>query len=233
MRLLQRLQDSRAYRRRQAAYPHIVQSGVSHPELVHPTAEILRANLSGPVRVGEYAHVIGPALLVGGVRIGPHTWINGPNTDVFSEVCGVEIGAFCSIARNVTIQEYDHPTDRCATSYVLEHVFGDQSAGEAVSKGPIVIGNDVWVATQCVILSGARIGTGAIIGANSVVTSTIPPYAIAVGSPARVIKYRFPEPIIERLLATAWWDWPRERILRNRSLFEGELTLKKLEAIQD
>ena len=82
-------------------------------------------------------------------------------------------------------------------------------------KGDIVIGNDVWIGYEAVILAGVTIGDGAIIGARAVVTSDVPPYTIAGGVPARTIRKRFPETIVTSLLQLKWWEWPREKILRN------------------
>ena len=74
------------------------------------------------------------------------------------------------------------------------------------------IGNDVWIGRNVIITNGASIGNGAIIGAGSVVTKDIPDYAIAVGNPARVIRYRFTPEQIEQLNKIKWWDWPVEKI---------------------
>jgi virginiamycin A acetyltransferase len=79
-------------------------------------------------------------------------------------------------------------------------------------KGDIVIGNDVWIGYEAVILSGVHIGDGAIIGSRAVVTHDVPPYTIVGGVPAREIKQRFPQPVIDRLLQLQWWDWPAEQI---------------------
>ena len=82
----------------------------------------------------------------------------------------------------------------------------------ARTKGPIVIGNAVWIADNVTILAGAQIGDGAVIGAGAIVTKNIPPYAIAVGNPARVIKKRFSEQIIDQLLEIKWWDWSEKKL---------------------
>ena len=83
------------------------------------------------------------------------------------------------------------------------------------NKGDIVVGNDVWIGFEAVILAGVTIGDGAVIGARAVVTRDVPPYTIVGGVPARAIRKRFPDSVIERLLALRWWDWPPERIAAN------------------
>ena len=80
------------------------------------------------------------------------------------------------------------------------------------NKGDIVIGNDVWIGYEAVILAGVTIGDGAVIGARAVVTKDIPPYTIVGGVPARPIRKRFSEEITDSLLKIKWWDWPKERI---------------------
>lgn len=80
------------------------------------------------------------------------------------------------------------------------------------NRGDIIIGNDVWIGYEAVILSGVTIGDGAIIGTRAVVTKDVPPYTIVGGVPAKPIRTRFSEETIEALLALKWWDWPKERI---------------------
>ncbi len=83
------------------------------------------------------------------------------------------------------------------------------------NKGDIVVGNDVWIGYEAVILSGVTIGDGAIIGTRAVVTKDVPPYTIVGGVPARMIRKRFSEEVIDSLLKIKWWDWPKERIAEN------------------
>ena len=85
----------------------------------------------------------------------------------------------------------------------------------------IIIGHDVWIGAGVTIMSGVRIGNGAVVGANAVVAKDIPPYAIVVGNPARVIKYRFAEDVIAKLQAIKWWNWPVERIREALPLMEN------------
>lgn len=83
------------------------------------------------------------------------------------------------------------------------------------NKGNIIIGNDVWIGYDAIILSGVTIGDGAIIGAGAVVTKDVPPYTIVGGIPAKAIRKRFDEKTIKSLLNSKWWDWPEERIAAN------------------
>lgn len=83
------------------------------------------------------------------------------------------------------------------------------------NKGDIVVGNDVWIGYEAVILAGVTIGDGAVVGARALVTRDVPPYTIVGGVPARPIQKRFDEPAVEALLALRWWDWPEERIAAN------------------
>ena len=80
------------------------------------------------------------------------------------------------------------------------------------NKGDIVIGNDVWIGYEAVILAGVTIGDGAVIGARAVVTKDIPPYTIVSGVPAKPIRKRFSQETIDLLLKIKWWNWPEERI---------------------
>jgi len=202
--------------------------GFSVPESVKVTGSILngKISLAGHNRVTNGVTIHAKSE----VRIGRFTVISGPNTDIFAGNNSVSIGAFCSIARNVAIQEYNHFTDRATTYYIQKNLFGSKS-NHYNSKGEIVIGNDVWIGTQCVILSGSNIGDGAIIAANSVVSGNVPPYAIVGGTPAKVIKYRFEEPVIKELLKLKWWLWDIEKIKRNKTFFENPLTLSHFDNI--
>jgi serine acetyltransferase len=84
--------------------------------------------------------------------------------------------------------------------------------GHPTCKGDIIIENDVWVGAKSTIMSGVKIHNGAVVGACSVVTKDVPPYAIVVGNPATIVKYRFTEKQIKSLLEISWWDWTEDRI---------------------
>lgn len=89
------------------------------------------------------------------------------------------------------------------------------------NKGNIVIGNDVWVGYEAVIMSGVKIGNGAIIGTRAVVTKDVPPYTIVGGVPAKPIRSRFDDTIIKKLEALRWWDWDSEKIRRSISAIQS------------
>ena len=81
------------------------------------------------------------------------------------------------------------------------------AAGYSRTKGDVLIGNDVWIATEAIIMSGVTIGDGVVIGARAVVTKNVPPYTIVAGNPAIVMKQRFDDKTIQRLLDVKWWSW--------------------------
>jgi acetyltransferase-like isoleucine patch superfamily enzyme len=89
---------------------------------------------------------------------------------------------------------------------------GAYQDGMPTSRGDVEIGSDVWLGTGVLILSGVKIGHGTVVAARSVVTRDIPPYSIAAGVPARVVRQRFSDDQIQRLQKIAWWDWPDARI---------------------
>ncbi len=157
-------------------------------------------------------------------HIGYGTYIVGENGYIHD----CRIGRFCSIASNCHIGLGDHTLDMVSTSplfysahsllpenFLTENIpMPEQTIGD--TKYKVMIGNDVWMGYNVCVKEGVTIGDGAIIGAKSLVTRDIPPYAIAVGTPARVIKYRFTPEQIQKLLEIKWWDqdpaWIKENI---------------------
>jgi len=126
----------------------------------------------------------------------------------------LNIGDYCSISEGVTILLFaEHRTDSI-TTFPFNVLWGIGKLG-AYSKGDVNIGNDVWIGKGATILSGVTIGNGAVIGAETVVSEDVPPYAVVVGNPGRIIKYRFSKDKIKELLKIKWWDWSEEKIREN------------------
>ncbi|WP_010487430.1 CatB-related O-acetyltransferase [Pseudomonas sp. S9] len=137
-----------------------------------------------------------------------------PEVKDFREGTTLRIGAYCSIANGVLIVlGGDHRTNWIST-YPFPAKLKEAShiKGYGGSRGDVIIGNDVWLCTNSTILSGVTVGHGAVVAAESLVNRDVAPYSIVAGNPARVIGWRFDEPTREALLATGWWDWPKEEI---------------------
>lgn len=134
----------------------------------------------------------------------------------WGEGASLEIGAFCSIARDVLILlGGNHRADTFTTfpfGKANPEIFGDGHGLEPITKGDVVIGSDVWIGTGATILSGVTIGDGAVIAANAHIVKDVAPYQIVGGNPAKVIRYRFEPEVVERLLQLRWWDLPTEDI---------------------
>ena len=176
---------------------------------VHPTAQI-----SGG-RLGRYT------------EIGARTRLRETSLDDYSYIVedgqadDTTIGKFCSIASHVRINPGNHPMERASQSHITYRASAywpgeaDEAAFFARRRAlPVSIGHDVWIGHGAVILPGRRIGTGAVVGAGTILTRDVAPYTIVVGNPGRVVRRRFPEAIAERLQALAWWDWDHARLRR-------------------
>lgn len=172
------------------------------------------------------------------VEIGDYTYYDDPaeEPERFYERCvryhfehlgdRLVIGRFCAIATGVQfiMGGANHRLDGLSTYPFAIFGKGWEDPGHDWAKGArgdTVIGNDVWIGTEAMILPGVTVGDGAIIGSRAVVASDVPPYGIAVGNPARTMKRRFCEETVARLLAVAWWDWPPEKVTANLAAIRG------------
>lgn len=183
------------------------------PVPAHPRVGYLKPLLDLPnVEIGEYTYYDDPA--------GPERFAE--NILYHFPFIGdrLVIGRFCALAEGCTfiMNGANHLLGGLST-YPFA-LFGQGwdavpfTEMEFPLKGDTVVGNDVWIGRRATILPGSRIGDGAVIGAAAVVSGEIPPYAIAVGNPARVIRRRFSGPDIATLQELRWWDWEPERITR-------------------
>lgn len=138
------------------------------------------------------------------------------------------IGKFCSIAcgAKFLFNSANH-TLRSLSTYIFPVLFEEWGLDVARipeawdNRGDIVIGNDVWIGYDAVVLAGVTVGDGAIIAARAVVTKDVPPYTIVGGVPARSIRRRFSDSEIDQLLELKWWDWPEEKIARSIDVIQS------------
>jgi virginiamycin A acetyltransferase len=195
---------------------------IKHPIPMHPRVGFLKPLVEAEnVEIGDFTYYDDPA---------------GP--DRFLERCVLHhypfvgdrlvIGKFCALAEGMRFIMNGANHAMSGFSTYPFNIFGhgwergfEQASWEKENRGDTVVGNDVWIGMEAVIMPGVRIGDGAIVGAKSVVTHDVPPYAIVAGNPARIVKMRFDEETVRRLLALTWWDWPADRIGRNLDAIRG------------
>lgn len=127
------------------------------------------------------------------------------------------VGKFCSIAREVHVLLGGNHNTNWVSTYPFGHINTDKfnkynGAGHPSTKGNVIIGNDVWIGANVTIMSGITIGDGSVIANNSHVVKNVEPYSVVGGNPARLIKYRFTQEQIEKLLEIKWWDWEDDKI---------------------
>ena len=174
---------------------------------IHQTAQLKGC------KVGRYCE-IGERVILREVTVGDFSYFERNGEGIYASV-----GKFCSIAANVRINALEHPVERLTmhkltyrpNEYFRFHGL-DQDFRERRRERHVTIGHDVWIGHGAVILPGVTIGTGAVIGANAVVSKDVAPFQIVVGVPAKPIRFRFDEPVRQRILASAWWEWPVEKI---------------------
>lgn len=211
----------------------VIQSSlVSESVSLYKDVRVINSKLSNKVIVGDFSRVYNSEL-ADFVRIDRscfiyHSHINqysytGSSTTIMHSV----IGRFCSISWGVTVgpgaHDYNRPTSHDFL-YNPQYGFIEDSESAVYDRFGLKteIGNDVWIGTNATILQGVKIGDGAVVGANSLVSKDVPPYAIVGGCPAKVIKYRFNSDIIKELLELKWWNLSPSFIKENFDLFKIE-----------
>jgi virginiamycin A acetyltransferase len=160
------------------------------------------------------------------IRVGRHTYgVGRENAFRATTQSPLTIGSFCSVADGVLFLCHAGGHDLKAASVFPIHrvLLDDRSRDLPHGKAGIAVGNDVWIGRDAMVLPGVRIGHGAVIGAGSVVTKDVPPYAIVAGNPARLIRKRTSDHHIAHMLAIGWWDWSDERIRSEAEILAGPI----------
>ena len=203
-------------------------------------ASIIESTIGAGVTVGDDSNVV-RCVLGNNVSINRRSYYNDSTVGDFSysgintTVNFTDIGKFCSLARNVDIGGFDHDYHKFTTMPMFRFnqlLSGD--APEVEDEAHCKIGNDVWIAAGAQVLHKVSIGDGAIVGGGAVVTKDVPPYAIVAGVPARIIKFRFDEPIVRELMDIKWWDWPENVVLENIDfLINNDVNYETLEKMRN
>lgn len=199
---------------------------------------IFRHNISLAAYADEYSHVASTAKVhrfakLTNTKLGEHSYIG-----VGSWTTCCDIGPYCSIGANANIGLTLHTLDTISSSpiFQLKHNATGVSwtecdyAPNTLETPRTTLEADVWIGSDAIIMSGVVLHTGCVVGAGAVVTHDVPPYAIVVGVPARIKRYRFSPEIIERLLEIKWWNLPDEEITCIMNLFNiRNLTMEDLD----
>ena len=173
---------------------------------IHPTAQVRDSTF------GAYCEV-GARTKVSECSFGDYSYIVSDADIIYATV-----GKFCSIAAHTRINPGNHPLERVALNHFTyrssAYGLGEDDAEffQWRRDHHITLGHDVWIGHGAILLPGVSVGHGAAIGAGAVVSKDVPPFAIVVGVPGRVLRYRFAPDIIAALERIAWWDWPHERL---------------------
>ena len=216
---------------------------------VYDRAEIIKSSIG-------VKSIIGNDTIISDCQIGDYVSINRRNyilrssigeftyTGIGTMIRSSVVGKYCSLSWNVSIGGGDHVFDHITThpkwrfnmmSDNIEHKDNKELQERFEKQADCVIENDVWIATNAVILRGVTIGNGAVIGAGAVVTKDVEPYTIVVGVPAKPIKKRFDDKTISELQEIQWWNWPIEIIRDNLELIYSkkvdETVLSRLKSI--
>lgn len=188
---------------------------------ISPRATVVRSQFEGLNTVGAGCRIVYS-------QVGFGSYVSND-----TELLTTKVGRYCSIGPHVLMPTGKHPVSEFAsssplfysskgvngTSFVCEDKFNEcEYANGGYSR---VIGNDVWIGGGCLILEGVTIGDGAVIGAGAVVTKDVPPYAICVGVPAKVLRRRFDSCTVERLLELRWWDRDVSWLRKHSEVFES------------
>lgn len=177
-------------------------------------SELYNLNEKVSISAGNIRGPVSQWTISGHVSCGCFSSING----VFNARGRVRIGKYCAFGQYVSLISGNHRTDMPNQQIWLSQRYNFAEPKE--TKGPIEVGHNVWIGDKVNVLSGVQIGHGSVIAAGSTVTKSVAPFEIVGGSPAKFIRKRFSENVIEQLLDISWWNWSGDKISRNKKFFE-------------
>ena len=161
------------------------------------------------------------------LTLGMRSYLVNGTIHFFTDIAHVLVGKYSSLGHWIDFyigMNHDYPR---LTTYPIRKVLEGNSKTNKITNESnlhqIIIGSDVWIGGDVTIMGGVHIGSGAVIGTGTMVTKDVPPYAVVVGNPMRVIKYRFDEETVARLLRIKWWHWPQEEIEKYIPLFNEDI----------
>jgi phosphonate metabolism protein (transferase hexapeptide repeat family) len=174
---------------------------------LHPNATVRNSQLGAFVEIGEGSNILES-------EMGDYSY-----TARYADIAYSVLGKFVNVAAFTRLNPGEHPYHRASLHHFMyrsSYFWPDEQDEQAVfdwrRSRPVRVGHDTWIGHGAIVMKGVTIGDGAIIGAQSVVTKDVAPYAVVAGAPARFIKWRHPRDIADRLQALAWWDWSHEEI---------------------
>ena len=184
------------------------------------------------VKIDNKSKISRKAKIYGRVQVvhstmGDYSYVGGN-----SRIIHTDIGKFCSISGETKIGMGTHTLEKISTSPIFteakngtKHSWVKKSLVNPFKR--VIVGNDVWIGARTMVMGGVKIGDGAVIGAGSIVTKDISPYAVVAGVPAKVIRYRFPQAQIDALLANPWWNLPDEQLKECIELFQDSTNINE------
>ena len=174
---------------------------------LHPNTTVRNSRLGAFVEIGEGSNILES-------EMGDYSY-----TARYADIAYSVLGKFVNVAAFTRFNPGEHPYHRASLHHFMyrsSYFWPDEQDEQAVfdwrRSRPVRVGHDTWIGHGAIVMKGVTIGDGAIIGAQSVVTKDVAPYAVVAGAPARFIKWRHPRDIADRLQALAWWDWSHEGI---------------------